>query len=198
MKFEFEPDLYSDKLLAKLEGKLKSSEIDLVKQAIHYVKNHHGEQRRDSGDPYYSHPIEVAIIVADYYTDVESIVAAILHDTVEDTEQLLSFYKFIFGKKIVKIIAALTKLDDNVQKKYKLSDAAIYEKLRNVEDQDVRVLLIKSADRLHNMRTIEYKPILVQKKKAEETLKIYVPMASYLKAHKIEEELKYLALKVLN
>src|ERR1019366_3694271 len=141
----------------------------LLNRAYVYAMKAHGEQRRASGDPYFSHPIEVAAILTDLKLDDATIAAALLHDTIEDTATTRA--------DIDTLVDGLTKLKklDLVTKEAK--QAENLRKLLLAIAADVRVLLIKLADRLHNMRTLDYMPVEARRRAAEETLEIYAPLA---------------------
>jgi (p)ppGpp synthase/HD superfamily hydrolase len=173
--------------------------IQLINTAINYIKQYHRHQRRHSGEPYYYHPIEVAFIVINYFFDTTTIISALLHDVVEDTNFSINQIKFLFGKEISLLVDRLTKLDNNCVVKFKLSDEESSYKLVNINESDKKVFVIKLCDRLHNMRTIKYiKSIEKRKKIALETLQIFIPIARYVGIKEIEMELKYLAIKTLN
>jgi RelA/SpoT family (p)ppGpp synthetase len=157
----------------------------------------HGEQRRASGDPYFSHPIEVAAILTDLKLDDATIAAALLHDTIEDTEATRAEIDSLFGRDIGTLVEGLTKLKklDLVTKVAK--QAENLRKLLLAIADDVRVLLIKLADRLHNMRTLGYMPPEARRRAAEETLEIYAPLAGRMGMHEMREELDDLAFREL-
>jgi len=157
----------------------------------------HGEQRRASGDPYFSHPIEVAAILTDLKLDDATIAAALLHDTIEDTEATRAEIDSLFGRDIGTLVEGLTKLKklDLVTKEAK--QAENLRKLLLAIADDVRVLLIKLADRLHNMRTLGYMPSEARRRAAEETLEIYAPLAGRMGMHEMREELDDLAFREL-
>jgi RelA/SpoT family (p)ppGpp synthetase len=157
----------------------------------------HGEQRRASGDPYFSHPIEVAAILTDLKLDDATIAAALLHDTIEDTEATRAEIDSLFGRDIGTLVEGLTKLKklDLVTKEAK--QAENLRKLLLAIADDVRVLLIKLADRLHNMRTLGYMPTEARRRAAEETLEIYAPLAGRMGMHEMREELDDLAFREL-
>ena len=144
----------------------------LLNRAYVYAMKAHGEQRRASGDPYFSHPIEVAAILTDLKLDDATIAAALLHDTIEDTEATRAEIDGLFGRDIGTLVDGLTKLKklDLVTKEAK--QAENLRKLLLAIADDVRVLLIKLADRLHNMRTLGYMPPEARRRVAEETLDI--------------------------
>jgi GTP diphosphokinase / guanosine-3',5'-bis(diphosphate) 3'-diphosphatase len=167
----------------------------LLNRAYVYAMKAHGEQRRASGDPYFSHPIEVAAILTDLKLDDATIAAALLHDTIEDTEATRAEIDSLFGQDIGRLVEGLTKLKklDLVTKEAK--QAENLRKLLLAIADDVRVLLIKLADRLHNMRTLEYMPPDARRRVAEETLEIYAPLAGRMGMHEMREELDDLAFK---
>jgi GTP diphosphokinase / guanosine-3',5'-bis(diphosphate) 3'-diphosphatase len=167
----------------------------LLNRAYVYAMKAHGEQRRASGDPYFSHPIEVAAILTDLKLDDATIAAALLHDTIEDTEATRAEIDTLFGRDIGTLVEGLTKLKklDLVTKEAK--QAENLRKLLLAIADDVRVLLIKLADRLHNMRTLEYMPPDTRRRAAEETLEIYAPLAGRMGMHAMREELDDLAFR---
>jgi GTP diphosphokinase / guanosine-3',5'-bis(diphosphate) 3'-diphosphatase len=169
----------------------------LLNRAYVYAMKAHGEQRRASGDPYFSHPIEVAAILTDLKLDDATIAAALLHDTIEDTEATRGEIDSLFGRDIGTLVEGLTKLKklDLVTKEAK--QAENLRKLLLAIADDVRVLLIKLADRLHNMRTLGYMPPEARRRVAEETLDIYAPLAGRMGMHEMREELDDLAFREL-
>ena len=169
----------------------------LLNRAYVYAMKAHGEQRRASGDPYFSHPIEVAAILTDLKLDDATIAAALLHDTIEDTAATRSEIDTLFGPDIGVLVEGLTKLKrlDLVTKEAK--QAENLRKLLLAIADDVRVLLVKLADRLHNMRTLDYMPVEARRRVAEETLEIYAPLAGRMGMHEMREELDDLAFREL-
>src|SRR5690349_6081181 len=169
----------------------------LLNRAYVYAMKAHGEQRRASGDPYFSHPIEVAAILTDLKLDDATIAAALLHDTIEDTEATRAEIDSLFGHDIGRLVEGLTKLKklDLVTKEAK--QAENLRKLLLAIADDVRVLLIKLADRLHNMRTLQHMPPEARRRAAEETLEIYAPLAGRMGMHEMREELDDLAFREL-
>ena len=169
----------------------------LLNRAYVYAMKAHGEQRRASGDPYFSHPIEVAAILTDLKLDDATIAAALLHDTIEDTAATRAEIDSLFGRDIGTLVEGLTKLKklDLVTKEAK--QAENLRKLLLAIADDVRVLLIKLADRLHNMRTLGYMPPEARRRAAEETLEIYAPLAGRMGMHEMREELDDLAFREL-
>src|SRR5215475_6709422 len=169
----------------------------LLNRAYVYAMKAHGEQRRASGDPYFSHPIEVAAILTDLKLDDATIVAALLHDTIEDTEATRAEIDQVFGHEIGALVEGLTKLKRLELVSREAKQAENLRKLLLAIADDVRVLLIKLADRLHNMRTLEYMPPEARRRAAEETLEIYAPLAGRMGMHEMREELDDLAFREL-
>jgi RelA/SpoT family (p)ppGpp synthetase len=169
----------------------------LLNRAYVYAMKAHGEQMRASGDPYFSHPIEVAAILTDLKLDDATIAAALLHDTIEDTTATRAEIDSLFGKDIGALVEGLTKLKklDLVTKEAK--QAENLRKLLLAIADDVRVLLVKLADRLHNMRTLEHVRSESRRRTAEETLEIYAPLAGRMGMHEMREELEDLSFQEL-
>ena len=155
----------------------------LLNRAYVYAMKAHGEQKRASGDPYFSHPLEVAAILTDLKLDDATIAAALLHDTIEDTPTTRAEIDQIFGPDIGHLVEGLTKLKklDLVSREAK--QAENLRKLLLAIADDVRVLLVKLADRLHNMRTLEHMPPEGRARIAQETLDIYAPLAGRMGMH---------------
>jgi GTP diphosphokinase / guanosine-3',5'-bis(diphosphate) 3'-diphosphatase len=171
---------------------------DLLNRAYVYAMRAHGEQKRASGDPYFSHPLQVAAILTDLKLDDATIAAALLHDTIEDTDATRAEIDRLFGRDIGTLVEGLTKLKklDLVSKEAK--QAENLRKLLLAIADDVRVLLIKLADRLHNMRTLEHRPPEARRITAEETLDIYAPLAGRMGMQEMREELEDLSFRELN
>src|SRR6201999_3711869 len=171
---------------------------DLLNRAYVYAMRAHGEQKRASGDPYFSHPLQVAAILTDLKLDDATIAAALLHDTIEDTDATRAEIDKLFGQEIGHLVEGLTKLKklDLVSKEAK--QAENLRKLLLAIADDVRVLLIKLADRLHNMRTLESRPPEARRITAEETLDIYAPLAGRMGMQEMREELEDLAFREIN
>ena len=170
----------------------------LLNRAYVYAMKAHGEQRRASGDPYFSHPLEVAAILTDLKLDDSTIAAALLHDTIEDTPTTRAEIDQMFGPDIGTLVEGLTKLKklDLVTKEAK--QAENLRKLLLAIANDVRVLLVKLADRLHNMRTLGFMPAEARRRAADETLEIYAPLAGRMGMHEMREELEDLSFRELN
>src|ERR1043165_2076019 len=171
---------------------------ELLNRAYVYAMKAHGEQVRASGDPYFTHPLEVAAILTDLKLDDATIVAALLHDTIEDTAATRAEIDEKFGQEIGALVDGLTKLKklDLVTREAKQAENV--RKLLLAIAADVRVLLIKLADRLHNMRTLDFMQPESRKRTAEETIDIYAPLAGRMGMHEMREELENLAFHELN
>ena len=193
-----DPDALYEELIRRIQRYHPSDDTSLIRRAYLTAKNAHMDQRRKSGEPYVIHPVCVAIILADLELDKETIIAGLLHDVVEDTilnkEQLAR----VFGQDVAQLVDGVTKLTQVNWTTDKLDIQA--ENLRKMflaMAKDIRVILIKLADRLHNMRTLQYMKPEKQKEKAKETLEIYGPIADRLGISKIKVELDDLALRYL-
>lgn len=170
-----------------------------VQKAIEFAKERHEGQARASGEPYYLHPVAVASILADMSLDDDTIITAILHDTVEDTETTLEELEKLFGKNVATLVDGVTKLTRIESKTSEGKQAENFRKLVLAMSEDIRVLLVKLADRLHNMRTLHHfnKPDK-RKRIAQETLDIYTPLAERIGVHRIKEELEDLSFHHVN
>ncbi len=170
----------------------------LLNRAYVYAMQKHGTQLRASGDPYFSHPLEVAAILTDLKLDDATIAVGLLHDTIEDTDATRSEIDAMFGEDIGRLVEGLTKIKklDLVSKK--AAQAENLRKLLLAISADIRVLLVKLADRLHNMRTLQFIPVGRRVPIAEETLEIYAPLAGRMGMHDMREELEELAFRVVN
>ena len=171
---------------------------DLLNRAYVYAMKAHGAQTRASGDPYFSHPLEVAAILTDLKLDDATIVAALLHDTIEDTEATRAEIDQIFGHEIGALVEGLTKLKRLELVSREAKQAENLRKLLLAIADDVRVLLVKLADRLHNMRTLEFVPPASRRRIAEETLDIYAPLAGRMGMQEMREELEDLSFRSLD
>ncbi|MDP3898070.1 MAG: bifunctional (p)ppGpp synthetase/guanosine-3',5'-bis(diphosphate) 3'-pyrophosphohydrolase [Mesorhizobium sp.] len=170
----------------------------LLNKAYVYAMQKHGHQRRASGDPYFSHPLEVAAILTEMHLDEATIAVALLHDTIEDTTATRQEIDELFGPDIGRLVEGLTKLKrlDLVSKK--AEQAENLRKLLLAISEDVRVLLVKLADRLHNMRTLQHVPESKRLRIAEETMEIYAPLAGRMGMQDMREELEELAFRFVN
>src|SRR3954453_8830201 len=170
----------------------------LLNRAYVYAMMAHGSQKRASGDLFFAHPLEVAAILTDLKLDGATIVAAVLHDTIEDTAATLEEINRTFGGEIGTLVDGLTKIKrlDLVSKR--AAQGENFRKLLLAIAADVRVLLVKLADRLHNMRTLEFMPPDKRKRIAEETLDIYAPLAGRMGIQEMREELEDLSFQNLD
>ncbi|MFL2679582.1 MAG: RelA/SpoT family protein [Alphaproteobacteria bacterium] len=171
---------------------------EMLNRAYVYSMKAHGSQRRASGDPYFSHPLEVAGILAEYKFDSKTIITALLHDVVEDTKKNLKDIRENFGNEISYLVDGVTKLSKLEGRSDKFKQAENFRKLLLATSKDIRVLLVKLADRLHNMRTISHIKENEKKKRiAIETLEIFAPLAERLGMQEIRAELDDLSFKII-
>lgn len=185
-------------LLDACEKSFPSCDKQLITKAFYFCIDAHKRANRASGEPYYTHPFEVALIVArEIPLDDVSVVAALLHDVVEDTDYTIEDIRDEFGSVIADIVDGATKITD-VFNSHEVTQAASYRKLLLSMVNDVRVMLIKFADRLHNMRTLQYLSPQKQQRMAKETLEIYAPFAHRFGLGNLKWELEDLAFKYLN
>ncbi|HWT75058.1 MAG TPA: bifunctional (p)ppGpp synthetase/guanosine-3',5'-bis(diphosphate) 3'-pyrophosphohydrolase [Mobilitalea sp.] len=190
------PEILYKELIEKIKSYHPSADITLVEKAYHIADNAHKDQLRKSGEPYIIHPLCVANILAELELDKESIIAGILHDVVEDTVLTTDQISAMFSDEIALLVDGVTKLTQLNMDKIELQ-AENLRKMFLAMAKDIRVILIKLADRLHNMRTLKYMAPEKQKEKARETMDIYAPIAQRLGISKIKIELDDLSLKYL-
>jgi len=170
----------------------------LLNRAYVFGAKAHADQRRASGEPYFGHPLEVAAILTDLHLDDASIVTALLHDTVEDTDATHEEIARLFGKEIAQLVDGVTKLTRLELSSTESAQAENFRKLLLAMAKDVRVILVKLADRLHNMRTLDHLAPEKRARIARETMEIYAPLAGRMGMQAIREELEDLAFEVLN
>ncbi|HYD65334.1 bifunctional (p)ppGpp synthetase/guanosine-3',5'-bis(diphosphate) 3'-pyrophosphohydrolase [Azospirillum sp.] len=176
-----------------------SADEDLLNRAYVFSMKAHGSQTRASGDPYFSHPLEVAGILTQMKLDSATIVTALLHDTVEDTVATQEDIERLFGKEIGRLVDGVTKLSRLEMQSEQAKQAENFRKLVLAMSEDIRVLLVKLADRLHNMRTLHHiKNPDKRKRIGRETLEIYAPLAERIGMHQVKDELEDLAFAELN
>ncbi|QDL97403.1 bifunctional (p)ppGpp synthetase/guanosine-3',5'-bis(diphosphate) 3'-pyrophosphohydrolase [Rhodopseudomonas palustris] len=185
-------------LVERVRSYNPNTDEDLLNRAYVYAMMAHGEQTRASGDPYFSHPLEVAAILTNLKLDDATIVAALLHDTIEDTEATRTEIDTMFGPEIGALVEGLTKLKRLELVSREAKQAENLRKLLLAIADDVRVLLIKLADRLHNMRTLDFVPPASRQRIAEETLDIYAPLAGRMGMQEMREELEDLSFRTLD
>jgi GTP diphosphokinase / guanosine-3',5'-bis(diphosphate) 3'-diphosphatase len=184
-------------LLERVKSYNPNTDEAMLNRAYVYAMKAHGNQKRASGDPYFAHPLEVAAILTDLKLDDATIVAAVLHDTIEDTEATREEIDRLFSPEIGQLVDGLTKIKklDLVSKK--AAQAENLRKLLIAISADVRVLLIKLADRLHNMRTLHYVPASKRARISEETLDIYAPLAGRMGMQNVRDEMEDLSFRYL-
>ena len=184
-------------LVERVQAYNPNTDEALLNKAYVYAMQKHGTQKRASGDPYFAHPLEVAAILTDLKLDDASIAVALLHDTIEDTDATRAEIDQLFGPEIGAIVDGLTKIDRLQLVTREEAQAENLRKLLLAISADVRVLLVKLADRLHNMRTLDFMPENKRKRIATETMDIYAPLAGRMGMQDMRQELEDLAFRVL-
>ncbi len=177
---------------------MPSADMALIDRAVEYADTKHASQKRKDGSPYIIHPLAVAEIVAEMGLDIDAILGALLHDCIEDTDASHDDIEKIFGQTVAELVEGVTKL---TRANFETKEQAQMENLRKMfmaMSKDIRVVLIKIADRLHNMRTMQYQTPAKQIKKCRETMDIYAPLAHRLGMQKIKWELEDISLRYLN
>ena len=185
-------------LMERIRGYHPAADVDLIRRAYDFSAGVHRGQKRRSGEPYLIHPMAVAGIIADLKLDVPSVVSGLLHDTVEDTLTTLDEIKNLFGPEIAGLVDGVTKLSQVNFTSLEEKQAENFRKMIVAMAKDIRVILIKLADRTHNMRTLDHMPVEKQLATAQETLDIYAPLAHRLGIAWVKDELEDLALKHLH
>ena len=181
-----------------IQGYFPDADLALVRKASEFADRAHAGQKRSSGDPYIIHPTEVAQILADMRLDIASICAAFLHDTVEDTEIRLEDVERDFGKDVGNLVDGVTKLNKMSFRTTEEKQAENFRKMIIAMSKDIRVILVKLADRLSNMRSLQFLPAHKQKTISQETLDIYAPLANRLGMSKVKVELEDLCLRYVH
>ena len=191
--------LNSEELIDKVKSYNKFLNPEKLHKAYEFAIKAHKNQKRDSGDPYSNHPIEVAKILTELKLDSATITTGLLHDTIEDTHATYEVIKTEFGEEVADLVNGVTKISVFENQVVANSKAENFRKLIIATSKDIRVLLVKIADRLHNMRTIDAIVKLEKRERiARETMEIYAPLADRMGMHKIRDELEDLSFKVLN
>jgi len=191
--------LNSEELIDKVKSYNKFLNPEKLNKAFNFAVKAHENQKRDSGDPYSNHPIEVANILTELKLDSATITTGLLHDTIEDTYATYETIKDEFGQEVADLVDGVTKISVFENKATSNSKAENFRKLILATSKDIRVLLVKLADRLHNMRTIDAISKIDKKERiAKETMEIYAPLADRMGMHSIRDELEDLSFKVLN
>ena len=190
-------DSETSQLTLLLKEYFSQADIEQVWAAYRYAAAAHEGQTRKTGEPYISHPVAVACILAKLHLDLPTLLAALLHDVVEDTGVAVDEIAEKFGKQVGELVDGLTKLDKIEFQSATVAQAENFRKMLLAMSQDVRVILVKLADRLHNMQTLEAMKSEKQKRIARETLEIYAPIANRLGLNIIYQELEDLSFKYL-
>ena len=188
----------SDELIALVQNYNPKSNSKLISCAYDYGREMHNGQLRHSGEEYFTHPVAVAAILTEQQLDDATIITALLHDTIEDTRSTYTEVEKRFGKEIAELVDGVTKLTNLQLSSSETKQAENFRKLFMAMSKDLRVILVKLADRLHNMRTIRSMRADKQGQKAHETMEIYAPLAGRMGMHWMREELEDLAFRVLN
>ena len=182
-------------LVSKLEGYLPPAEVERIQDAYDFAFEAHQGQRRRSGEPYITHPVAVADLLADLRLDPQTLIAAILHDVIEDTPTLKEEINRRFGQEVADLVDGVSKLDQIQFKSREEAQAESFRKMLLAMVRDIRVIMVKLADRTHNMRTLGAMPLAKRRTVARETLDIYAPIAHRLGMHAIKTELEDLGFR---
>lgn len=192
-----EKEITVQDIINKRKEHARKVDTKLIMKAFNYATSHHGDQCRRSGEPYIIHPLNVAYILADIGLDDSTICAALLHDVVEDTEATDADIRQEFGVEIAEMVEGVTKLGSMQFASIEEQQVEDYRKMFLAMGKDIRVILIKLADRLHNMRTLKYLKRDRQIANAKETMELYAPLANRLGLYSIKWELEDLGFKYL-
>src|SRR5450755_29513 len=184
-------------LLDKLEAYLSPAQVERVREAYEFGAEKHYGQKRVSGEPYITHPVAVADILADLRLDADTLVAAILHDVIEDTPTAKAEIASIFGQVVAELVDGVSKLDQIQFKNRQEAQAESFRKMLLAMVRDIRVIMVKLADRMHNMRTLGVMPPIKRRRSARETLEIYAPIAERLGLYAVKLELEDLGFHAL-
>ncbi|MBM4353103.1 MAG: bifunctional (p)ppGpp synthetase/guanosine-3',5'-bis(diphosphate) 3'-pyrophosphohydrolase [Deltaproteobacteria bacterium] len=187
-----------DDILSALLSYHPTADVDLVKKSYVYAASHHQGQVRDSGEEFIVHPLQVARVVCDLRLDEVSIAAALLHDTVEDTEASITEVKELFGPQVADIVEGVTNLSRMSFSSREERQAENFRKMLLAMSKDIRVILVKLADRLHNMRTLVHTGEERAVRKAQETMDVYAPLANRLGLYAVKSELEDISFHFLN
>ena len=185
----------TEKTLKKIEEAYEGEERAVLFKAYEYAKQAHANQKRASGEPYFIHPCAVADILIELGLDAATSAAALLHDVIEDTDSTADDIRAAFGEEVLTLVGGVTKLEKIVFKSKEDENAENFRRIFVAMAKDVRVIIIKLADRLHNMRSLNFLSFERQQRMASETLEIYAPLAGRLGISQIKCELEDLCLK---
>jgi GTP pyrophosphokinase len=196
--FSHDSELSIEELKRKVQSSMSEANIEKLEAAFEFAELHHRPQKRSSGEPYIIHPLNVALTLLKLKMDEESIIAGLLHDVIEDCDVTAEQLEKLFGADITQIVVGCTKISKIQFKTKEESQAENFRKMVVAMAKDIRVIIVKLADRMHNMRTLQYVSKEKQIKKAQETLDIYVPLASRLGINSVKGELEDLCLRFLH
>lgn len=198
LDFTHEIDLNADELIRRVKVYKPDANLEMIRDAFEFADHHHKPQKRSSGEPYIIHPLNVAATLIKLRMDEESIIAGLLHDVIEDCDVTPDEVEKKFTPSIAQIVVGCTKISKIKFKTKEESQAENFRKMVVAMAKDIRVIIVKLADRMHNMRTLQYVSKEKQIKKAQETLDIYVPLASRLGINSVKSELEDLCLRFLH
>jgi len=190
-------EAHYESMYATIRKHMPNADLTLIQRAVEYAENKHKDQKRKDGSPYIIHPLAVAEIVVEMGLDIDAVLGALLHDCIEDTDASHEEIEKLFGTSVAELVEGVTKL---TRANFSSTEQAQMENLRKMfmaMSKDIRVMLIKIADRLHNMRTMQYQTPAKQVSKCRETMDIYAPLAHRLGMQKIKWELEDIALRYL-
>jgi GTP pyrophosphokinase len=187
-----------DELVARVQSYNPQADAALIRRAYDYSARMHAEQKRMSGEPYVIHPLNVALIIAQLHLDLPSVVTGLLHDVIEDTGASLDEVKGLFGEEVARLVDGMTKVSKITFSSREEKQAENFRKMIIAMAHDIRVVLIKLADRLHNMRTLDHLPPDRQEEISRETLEIYAPIAHRLGIYWLKSELEDFSFRYLN
>ncbi|MCE3011787.1 MAG: RelA/SpoT family protein, partial [Proteobacteria bacterium] len=196
--FSHEPNLTIDELIRRVESAYPEVDSEALRRCYEFAEEKHSKQKRSSGEPYIVHPLNVAATLVKLKMDVDSIMSGFLHDVVEDCEVPPEEIEKRFGKSVAQIVVGCTKISKINFKSKEESQAENFRKMVVAMAQDLRVIIVKLSDRMHNMRTLQYVSKEKQMAKAQETLDIYVPLASRLGINSVKGDLEDLCLRYLH
>lgn len=198
LDFSHEHDVTPKKLIARAKNYMPDADLEVIEKAYEYAAEKHSKQKRSSGEPYIIHPANCAATLIKLKMDLDSIVAGLLHDVVEDCDVAPEEIEKLFGSNVAAIVVGCTKISKINFKTKEESQAENFRKMVIAMAKDIRVIIVKLCDRMHNMLTLQYVSKEKQTKKAQETLDIYVPLASRLGINSIKGELEDLCLRFLH
>jgi GTP pyrophosphokinase len=195
--FSHEGNLTIDELFKRGEVLWPEADLSILRRCYEFAEKMHSGVKRSSGEPYIIHPLNVAATLIKLKMDVDSVMAGLLHDTVEDCDVAPEDIAKMFGQSVAQIVVGCTKISKIKFKTKEESQAENFRKMVVAMAQDLRVIIVKLADRMHNMRTLQYMTKEKQQAKAQETLDIYVPLASRLGINSVKADLEDLCLRYI-